>query len=564
MGKILTFLTLGFILSCGTSELSMDDILATKEYNPEPNIPLECYTDTGITTSGIAVANPCYVCHTKANTPYANEADDFDLTLSYDFPKKIKTMGNPWLNAIKPELTIRHVPVPTDSEIENWIRTDNWTPAFMNRGRGSLEYFPDVPPLYSYSAGNYSLVNVDSEGFVIWNGEYTGWRVFKWKPFPGFFPTNGRIDSTLIRLPEKFRKRNGNFDLNTYKKNLGILECAIKGIKPGEICSGTEVGSFTMPSRYEGDASDTPVITFQYPPGTEFAHPIYYLDPANTYSFKSLRIKEMRYMRKITYAPIREDDEGEEEEKNFFWDKGRFLNSSGLWEMRAFIEDEMGNLRPQTKEESKFCISCHGGIGGTVDGTFTFWRKVPGSAGWMEQDYNLTQASIKDWSYRELRCSNLQSLNLGGSLKSVLEIFCSSNPGSEFGEYQLYFSMTNGGDHFRSNTEILSWISTDPNKISFVLSPGQNILNDPSLINYLNNDGTIKPELFIPSSGRAYSINKQYYRIVKAQAYKYGRDVFGRSFGISSGGNSLESLQGINTTGVSEGEIWAIMKTLLK
>ncbi len=95
MRRGVLILTFGFILSCGTSELSRENILATKEYNPEPNIPLECYTDTGITTSGIAVANPCYVCHTKANTPYANEVEDFDLTLSYSFPKRIKAMGNP-------------------------------------------------------------------------------------------------------------------------------------------------------------------------------------------------------------------------------------------------------------------------------------------------------------------------------------------------------------------------------------------------------------------------------------------------------------------------------------
>ncbi len=552
-------------LACGSSDTDAERILASKEHNPEPNIPLECYTDTGVVAQGRAVANPCYVCHTKANTPYANEVEDFDLTLSYAFPEEIKAMGNPWLNAISPDLTIGHIPIPSDAQIEGWIRTDNWTPAFLSRGEGELEYFPDVPPLYSYSNGNYSLVNVDSEGFVKWNGEYTGWRVFKWKPFPGFFPTNGRIDSTLIRLPEKFRQRNGTFDLSTYKNNLAILECAVKGVKPGELCTDTEVGDFTMPSRYEGDASDVEVITYQYPPGTEFAHPIYYLDPANTYSFKSVRLKEMRYMKKVAYAPVREGGgEEEEEEGNFFWDKGRFFSGSGLWEMAAFIEDENGNLRPQTREESRFCIGCHGGVGGTVDGTFTFWRKVPGAEGWMEQDYNLTRANIKDWSYREISCSNLGSLNVGDALRSALEAFCSANPSSAPGEYQIYFSMTGGGDHFRSNSEILAKISTDPNKISFVLSPDRNLLNDPSLINYLNNDGTIKPDLFLPSAERAYGINKQYYRIVKVQAFRYGRDVFDRPFGLSSGGNSLETLEGVDTTGVYESKVWAVIKTLLR
>ena len=564
MKKVFPSVVAVLALACGSSDTDAESILASKEHNPEPNIPLECYTDTGVVAQGRAVANPCYVCHTKANTPYANEVEDFDLTLSYAFPEEIRAMGNPWLNAISSDVTIGHIPVPSDAEIESWIRTDNWTPAFLSRGEGELEYFPDVPPLYSYSNGSYSLINVDSEGFVKWNGEYTGWRVFKWKPFPGFFPTNGRIDSTLIRLPEKFRQRNGTFDLSTYKKNLAILECAVKGIKPGELCSGTEVGDFTMPSRYEGDASDVEVVTYQYPPGTEFAHPIYYLDPANTYSFKSVRLKEMRYMKKVAYAPVREGGGEEEEEGGFFWDKGRFFSGSGLWEMAAFIEDEEGNLRPQTPEESRFCIGCHGGVGGTVDGTFTFWRKVPGAEGWMEQDYNLSQANVKDWSYRQVSCSNLGNLNVGSALRSALEAFCSANTGDAPGEYQIYFSMTGGGDHFRSNEEILSRISTDPTKISFILSPQRNILSDPSLINYLNADGTIKPDLFLPSEGRAYGINKQYYRIVKAQAFRYGRDVFDRPFGLSSGGNSLETLEEVDTTGVYESEIWAVIKTLLR
>ncbi len=557
--KIILF-SLTITISCGIKE----SYIVHEDYNPEPNIPLECYTDTGILTLGKAVANPCYVCHTEANTPYMNEVEDFNLTLIYDFPKSIKTIGNPWLNAIKPELTIGNIPPPTDEEIKSWIRTDNWTSAFLNRGKGNLEYFPDVPPLYSYENGMYKLVNVDSEGFVKWKGKYTGWRVFKWKPFPGFFPTNGRIDSTLIRLPEKFRKKDGVFNIDIYKKNLSILECAIRGVKPGEPCTITEIGNFILPSNYEGGASDVKVIPYQYPPGTEFAHPIYYLDPANTYSFKSLRLREMRYMKKLSYTPLQENGEEEIEGEEFFWEKGRFFNVSGFWEMRAFIEDKNGNLRPQTPEESKFCIACHGGIGGTVDGTFTFWRKVPGSAGWKEQDYNLSEASIKDWGYEYLSCANISNVNLGDRIKSVLETYCNLNPDARFGEYQLYFSITNGGDHFRSNKEILSIISKDPNKISFVLSPNKNMLNDPNLINYLNEDGTIKPYLFIPSTERALGINKQYFRVVKSQAFKYGRDVFEKAFGISSGGNSLESLKEVDNTGILESGIWIYNKTLLE
>lgn len=559
-------LALFLLASCGSEAPSSEEILASKQANPEPNIPLECYTDTGVVKLGRAIANPCYVCHTKANTPYANEVEDYDLTLSYDFPEEIKKIGNPWLNAVKPELTIGNIPVPSDEEIKSWIRTDNWREAYQNRGKGDLEYFPDVPPLYTYTGGSYSLNNavVDNEGFIHDpdTGEYTGWRVFKWKPFPGFFPTNGRIDSTLIRLPEKFRTNRGSFDKGTYKKNLAILECAIKGVKPGEICRGTEVGDFTMSSRYEGNASDVEVVTFQYPPGTEFAHPVYYLDPDNAISFKSLRIKEIRYMRKLAYAPLQSSGE-EEEEDEFFWDKGKVLNASGFWEMVGFIEDENGRLRPQTAEEMKFCIACHGGVGGSVDGTFTYWRKVPGSAGWKEQDYNLSSKDIKDWSYGALRCSNLSNVNVGDTIRSALEAYCSQYS-DDVGEYAFYFSLTAGGDHFRSNEEILSRISADTNKISLVLSPSDNLITNPGLINYLDNNGYVKPELFLPSEGRAYGIDKQYYRVVKAQRFVYGRDVFDRAFGVSNGGNSLESLKEVDTTGVIESKIWVLMKTLLR
>ncbi|ADC89784.1 conserved hypothetical protein [Thermocrinis albus DSM 14484] len=537
------WVALGLILvaSCGGGVKSEDE---TSVVNPEPNIPLECYTDTGIVRYGKAVANPCYVCHTTANTPYANEVEDFHLQFSYSFPESIKRIGNPWLNAIRPDLTLAGIPVPSDQEIMSYIREDNWGLAYQNRGRGDLEYFPDVPPLYTYKNGTYQLINVDGEGFV---GD-TGWRVFKWKPFPGFFPTNGRIDSTLIRLAEPFRKKNGQWDRETYKKNLAIVECAVKGVKPGDICEGTELGSFTMPSYYEGDASHVKVVTYQYPPGTEFAHPLYYLDPDNPISFKSVRIREMRYMKKLAYAGSSPGG-GEEEEGSFFWDKGKVLNLSKNWLMAGFIEDKDGRLRPQTAEEMKFCVSCHGGIGGTVDATFTFWRKVPGAAGWKEQDYNLTDRSIKDWNYSSLE--GYWGDKLGALISYVT------------GEYQLYFSMTAGGDHFRSNKEILNKISKDPEKISFLLSPQDNIITNPALINYLDGNGYIKPDLFLPSPQRALGIDKQYYRVVRAQAFRFGRDVFDGPFGISSGGNSLEKLDKVDSTGVKESGIWSVIKTLL-
>jgi hypothetical protein len=52
-------------------------------------------------------------------------------------------------------------------------------------------------------------------------------------------------------------------------------------------------------------------------------------------------------------------------------------------------------------------------------------------------------------------------------------------------------------------------------------------------------------------------------RVVKAQGFIFGRDVFDRPFGVSSGGNSLERLETVKNTGVKEAGIWAFIKTLL-
>lgn len=148
-----TFFTAFITTSCGGgggssspsfySNKNMVDI--SKMENPEPNIVTECYTDTGIFREGKAVSNPCYVCHTAPNTPYINEVEDYNLSFFYDFPEEIKKMGNPWLNAIKPDLTLKNIQVPSNEEIKRWIKTDNWTDAYNNRGKGDFYYFPDIP-----------------------------------------------------------------------------------------------------------------------------------------------------------------------------------------------------------------------------------------------------------------------------------------------------------------------------------------------------------------------------------------------------------------------------------
>ena len=98
------------------------------------------------------------------------------------------------------------------------------------------------------------------------------------------------------------------------------------------------------------------------------------------------------------------------------------LNDFG-WQLQGFIEDARGRLRVQTEEETRFCMGCHSTIGVTVDQTFSFARKVPGTAGWRHQD-----------------------------LRGILDVPQAGHPEPEI---LTYFKRVGGGDGFRANTEIL-------------------------------------------------------------------------------------------------------------
>src|SRR3546814_19481700 len=66
----------------------------------------------------------------------------------------------------------------------------------------------------------------DDTGFA---RDGSGWRAFRYKPFPGtFWPTNGASDDVLIRLPAIFRQdADGAPSLALYRINLAIVEAAV-------------------------------------------------------------------------------------------------------------------------------------------------------------------------------------------------------------------------------------------------------------------------------------------------------------------------------------------------
>ncbi|WP_457641959.1 hypothetical protein [Persephonella sp.] len=617
----------------------------SKYKNPTAYIPLECYTDTGKALTGKAFANPCYVCHNGGNTPVDN-AGDWENQINWlRFPSD----DNPWLNAVAPEKTFEKIldsgkkwteldlinKVVKDNKenktvhIDSWIRQNNWEIAYQQTAKlgssnllGLGEYALDIPPLYRWNGTSFERTGyIDSEGFI-YSSETdhtdqtnTWWRAYDWKHFPGFFPTNGRLDSAMIRLPEKFRKKDGQYNKDIYKINLAILECSIKQITKNcdvEPLNTDILDSYNIsyqkltdgirflkvPERYVGDASNIDVWQTKpdgtkvglYPVGTELGHPVYYIDPdwenRPYLGGKTGQLKEFRYMKKLVMQDL--SVSGEEEESISYppYDNGLMLNDPGTWLMGGWIEDKNGNLRPQSEEEMAFCIACHGAISGTVDNTFSFWRKLPKSAGWKDTDYGYNRDNF-DLKYWADQLSNIEDQDASIYLGTIYGKY---DP-KDYNEYQLYFTMTNGIDHFRSNKEGVCRIfgyrlydknsdacketALDPSAtLSFntalnylKITSDTNILTDKTLIGYLNNNGSIKQELFLPSKEKAYSLDGRYIQVVLSQQFVYGRDLFGEAFGTKDGGNSLEEEDFYNLKlsdpGLEEKGLIAVFKTLL-
>lgn len=482
----------------------------SKYKNPTAYIPLECYTDTGKAKTGEAFANPCYVCHNAGNTPVDN-AGDWENQINWlRFPAN----DNPWLNAVAPEKTIEkplsngkkwteldeiNNQVKDNKEnkiikIDDWIKQNNWEDAYNNEVYigsdnpfGLGKYKLDIPPLYKWDSNNNRFVKtnyIDNEGFIYssenehTNNTNTWWRAYDWKHFPGFFPTNGRLDSAMIRLPEVFRKENGQYNKEIYKINLAILECAVKQLT--ENCevepldtnlldryginyttTNSTIIFNQVPNKYIGDASNIDVWQIKsdgtkvglYPVGTELAHPIYYIDPdwesRPDLAAKTGHLKEFRYMKKLAMPDINVGGEEEEENIDYFpYDNGLMPNDPETWLMGGWIEDKDGKLRPQSEEEMAFCMACHGAISGTVDSTFTYWRKLTGSTGWKDTDYGYNK-DVKDIKYWAEKLNQIEDENASVYLGKIAGKY---DP-KDYGEYQLYFTMTNGIDHFRSNKE---------------------------------------------------------------------------------------------------------------
>lgn len=459
----------------------------TNNYNREANVPPMCYTKTE------GRFNPCYTCHqnTISGVGHENRMGDGGLQGDYTFSDVAVT--NRWRNLFIDRSDA--VAGISDEEILAYINEENYSalaPAL--EASGFTGWVPDLADLHDPAAV------FANDGFA---RDGSHWVAFNYKPLPStFWPTNGSTDDVMIRLPEAFRvDADGNYSKPIYRANLAIVEAAVKRLGSVSVAplNESEVGvdlngdgelgtieRIDRPNRYVGGAADTAVVTFLYPEGTEFLHTVRYIGVGDAGNISNApRMKELRYMVKERFYAKSMlgafyDEENFEKEQGMYpyyndlIDRG--VDNSFGWRLQAFIEDAEGALRPQSYEESFFCMGCHTSIGGTIDKTFSFARKVEGADG---------------WGYVNLR-----------GMRDVPAL------GEEEGEFVAYLRRVGGGDEFRQNGEMMErWFHAD------------GTLNEEAV----NATADIY-ELITPSRARALNLNKAYRVIVREQSYIRGRD----------------------------------------
>jgi len=489
-------------------------------YNKAAYIPSMCYTKT-VDENGV-VHNPCYSCHTKSKAP--NFINDGDLQLSYSFASY--ATKNHWSNLFIDRS--KDVDKISDDEIEKYVRVSNY---FDSKNNIILaKKLSNLPKEWDLVGNKYwygyipdCYFNFDKDGFDKnpKTSQYTGWRAFLYTPFLGtFWPTNGSIDDVMIRLSKDFQQDvNGEFDIDIYRVNLAIVELLIKRkdveIKPidesrinfdinhdGVLSIVDKIEYKKDNLHYVGKAGileeEGKIDVFEglFPLGTEFLHTVRYVDVDDSAKVKlAPRMKEVRYSKKLyTMTPedLKKQAEMEADDKMYYPNQleqfdGNFqsgISNRQGWYYQGFIEDAKGDLRPQSYEETLYCIGCHRGLGATTDGIFAFPRKISGR-----------DVPQYGWIYAP----------------NLADTFKIKEPKREDGKYEYSFYLQNNqaGDEFRGNEEVLDKF----------FNPDSSLKED--MIDKLHSDINI---LIMPSKSNALKHNKAYRVIVKEQSFIYGRD----------------------------------------
>ncbi|PTM75556.1 hypothetical protein [Cereibacter johrii] len=509
---------------CGTASLLAGsagavDLLRATLSNPTAYIPPQCYTKTE-DAAGRA-HNPCQTCHTRSRAPHY--INDQDLQLSFAFPAP--ALKNPWSNLF---VDRRAAVAATDpEELRAWVAQDNYRGP---DGRPALAAKLARPPADwdANGDGRWSgyvpdaWFDFDDEGFDrAPDGNLSGWRAFAYQPLPGtFWPANGSTDDVMIRLPAAYREdAAGRPDRRIYALNLAVTEALIRradvpiaptdeaalGVdldRDGRLGTAVRVAFAFAPlqgvtMRWVGRAgslaaSEAPLAAGLYPLGTEFLHSVRYLDPRPEGVGMAPRMKELRYMKKTRWLSYFDRMDGalaEAKERHdfpdrialFFGDAETGISNGSGWRLQGFIEDAAGELRPQSFEETVFCMGCHGGIGVNDDDTLAFPRKLGADAfrgGW----YHWTQKGLS---------GTPDLIRADGE-----------------GDYVHYLRTNGAGDEFRSNAELIrAWL-------------GDGGLSE-ARAEAIRAD--VAP-LLLPSPERALALNAAYREIVREQSFTRGRD----------------------------------------
>lgn len=526
--------------------------ISQKEYNvsytdylhhPTAWISAQCYTQTKDEKTG-SVHNPCYACHTRSVAP--NYLNDSDFQLSLDFRPQATT--NPFTNTFEDRSAL--VAQISDEDITNWVNKSN----YLVDGRIIIADVlkNNLPQAWDYDKNGQwdgyipdAWFIFDDKGYDVHpvTQERTGWRAFGYQPFLGtFWPTNGSTDDVLVRLPKVFRQNiNGEIDWDIYNLNLWIVEALIRqqdiqiiptdeqavyydlnadgkieGISDKIIFNHYPLEQKYM--QYAGFAAtqDLKLAGGLFPVGTEFLHSVRYISTRNEQIGLGNRMKELRYMRKgywQNWADLRNSVDKESKEANDFPDRLRMFHgdfehgiSNGTgWYLQAWIEDRDGSLRPQNREETIFCMGCHGGMGTTSDSIFSFSRKY---------DATDFQQGWYHWSQKGL-VGKPDLKNIQGEY-----------------EYTKYLENNRSVDEFRAN---------DEGYHKFFDSKG-NIKQD--MVAAMQKDITV---LILPSLERAINLNKAWRALAIEQDYINGRDAV-----VTPAQNVHKEVEAETITGIEE------------
>ncbi len=340
---------------------------------------------------------------------------------------------------------------------------------------------------------------------------------------------------------------NGEVNIDIYKQNLSILEKNIKN----QPCKQTH---------YLGDASDVAVKKGFYPVGTEFAHPLHYVDlnadgetgvdidgvvANNNYQYefpgtRSKRVKEIRYMYKWKEVGLEDIEEKDDEDDfgTYIGIEGQgWIDNGGGWIIAAYIENRHGQLRPQTTEELAQCLGCHAKVGNTVDAIWSFQRKLPEMEGWAEMNYghysskNPNKTKLHDYQNERAQMGELGYFYhtvIGAELFGVMkaEVRNELMKFAEKSNIDLPFTATAILDD-----EALKWLPKEEREPRLLARQAlmREYSKNMEYMQYCNEDGNyyIKGDIFYPLPETMKANIQGYRKIVLDQSFNLGKDVFG-------------------------------------